>query len=107
MEEEIGDTIQFYLSESKNKSQFVYSFSASVNDDFNTICSLKWVKAAAEDIIKTLLKVDFGLDKSFCDVKQLRECWTKIHIPEILVTASYFWNKFLNRGATHHLWRER
>ena len=69
MEEEIGDTIQFYLSESKNKSQFVYCFSAGVNGDFNTICSLEWVKTAAEDIIKTLLKVDFGLDKSFCDVK--------------------------------------
>ena len=47
LEEEFQTNIQFCLSDSKNKSQFVYSSSVSV-------------KNAAEHIRKVLLNVDFG-----------------------------------------------
>ena len=73
MEEELGNNIQFCLSESKNKSHFVYSSSASVNDTINKLRSLDFVKVAGGHIRKALLNVDFGLEDRFCDAHELRE----------------------------------
>ena len=63
--EEFGNNIQFCLSESTNKSQFVYSSSVSVNDAINKLRSLNCIKGAAEHIRKDLLHVDFGLEDRF------------------------------------------
>ena len=61
LEEEFETNIQFCLSESKNKSQFVYSSSISVKDAINKLRSIDCVKNAAEHIRK-VLNVDFGLE---------------------------------------------
>ena len=89
MEEEFGNNIQFCFSESKNKSQFVYSSSVSVNDAINKLRSLDCVKVAGEHIRKAPLNVNFGLEDN---AQELRESWSNTQIPDVLLTivASLF-----------------
>ena len=44
------------------------------------------IKEAASEIRKALLKVDFGLQDSFCDSNDLHESWEKTRMPECLLT---------------------
>ena len=64
--------IKTQLSSWKKKSQFAFSSSASSNDDVNWLPSLDYVKADAEDIKKTILKIDFCLEDSFHDEQKLK-----------------------------------
>ena len=92
LEEEFQTNIQFCLSDSKNKSQFVYSSSVSVNDAINKLRSLDCVKNAAEHIRKVLLNVDFGLEDGFCDAQELKNSYSNTQLPGVLLTffASLF-----------------
>ena len=76
LEEEFQTNIQFCLSDSKNKSQFVYSSSVSVNDAINKLRSSDCVKNAAEHISKVPLNVDFGLEDRFCDAQELKNSYS-------------------------------
>ena len=90
LEEEFQTNIQFCLSESKNKSQFVYSSSISVKDAINKLRSIDCVKNAAEHIRKVLLNVDFGLEDKFCDAQELKDSYSNTQIPDLLL--SFFCN---------------
>ena len=85
LEEEFQTNIQFCLSDSKNKSQFVYSSSVSVNDAINKLRSLDCVKNAAEHIRKVLLNVDFGLEDGFCDAQELKNSYSNTQLPGVLL----------------------
>ena len=86
LEEELGNNTRFCLSESKNKSQFVYSSSVdammlSINFA-HEIC----IKAAEEQIRKVLFSVDLGLEDKFCNAQKLRDSWSNTQLPDVLLT---------------------
>ena len=97
LEEEFQTNIQFCLSDSKNKSQFVYSSSVSVNDAINKVRSLDCVKNAAEHIRKVLLNVEFRLEDRFCDAQELKNSYSNTQIPDLLLT---FFTSLFNVNRT-------
>ena len=97
LEEEFQTNIQFCLSDSKNKSQFVYSSSFSVNDAINKVRSLDCVKNAAEHIRKVLLNVEFRLEDRFCDAQELKNSYSNTQIPDVLLT---FFTSLFNVNRT-------
>ena len=86
LEKEFQTNIQFSLSESKDKSQIVYSSSITVKDAINKLRSIDCVKNAVQYIRKVLLNVDFCLEDKFCDAQELKDSYSNTQIPDVFLS---------------------
>ena len=59
-----------------------------MQDVINSLRNIDVVKTATIETRKSLLDVNFGLEKSFYDANQLKQSWKETNIPDVL--ASFF-----------------
>ena len=78
--------IQFCPSTRSNESLFVFSSDVSLQDVVKILRSLDTTKEVANKIRKCLLKMDFGLNNSFCDAEELKHSWRNTAMPDELIT---------------------
>ena len=57
-----------------------------MQDVINSLRNIDVVKTAAIETRKSLLDVNFGLEKSFYDANQLKQSWKETNIPDVLVS---------------------
>ena len=69
LEESFGNQIQFWDSDKKNQSSFVFSSSVDIKDVINVLRSINTIKSAANILRQPLFSVDFGLKDQFCDAE--------------------------------------
>ena len=84
--EMFGENIQYCKSKSKNNSLLVFSAKISVADIANVIRSTDIIRAAALELRKALLNLDFQLDDNYCDAHELEYTWRNTAIPETFIT---------------------
>jgi hypothetical protein len=82
----MNNHIQFCPSTRLNESLYVFSSDVSIEDVVKILRSLDATKEVASKIRKCLLKMDFGLNDSFCDAEELKHSWKNTVMPDQLVT---------------------
>ena len=80
------DEVQFCNSERKNQSAFVFSSSVKLNDVVNMLRSMDATKAAASELRRSILSLDYGLKDKFCDAEEVKESWRSTKMPDQWIT---------------------